>query len=571
MTPHTTERRTSKNWSPRLYIVGIVGLLLVPLILTAVSVWRGAEAAEARVRSERLARAQLTAQTLSSFVDARLATVQALARTPDIRDLGNRPDLQGFLDQALADSPDWLGIEVFEPDGSSIIGAGPGVQQQSIGNRAYFQEALATNTPVIGPAIALQNSRAPAVPLVAPVEFVTGARGALIAWLSTDRLDDALAAAEGEDGIESAVIDGQGSIFARSGGGRSPAIVPVAQEWGGAPLLGGETSVTEIDRAGAPAMLVAVAPVPAAPWTVVVSQPSAAAFSDIRDELRNQLILIGITAVVISVLAYHLVSRLSRAYHRQIEAVGRVDAFVAAASHDLKTPLTAIKALAQLLQRRTSRSNSQDAPWLSDGLAEIDVATNRMTRQINELLDAARFQRGAVLELQRRPTDIVALSRRVAAEQQKTTDHHRIQVNAIADSITGPWDEERLERVVANLVGNAIKYSPTGGDITVQVCREAQPSANGSHESRKALEWAVVTVEDHGMGIPIRDLPYIFERYHRGGNVAEIISGTGIGLAGAKQIVEQHGGAISVVSSEGDGAIFTVRLPMTIVDNAAKN
>jgi signal transduction histidine kinase len=66
------------------------------------------------------------------------------------------------------------------------------------------------------------------------------------------------------------------------------------------------------------------------------------------------------------------------------------------------------------------------------------------------------------------------------------------------------------------------------------------------------------------MGIPSKDLPYVFDHYHRGENVAEIISGTGIGLSGAKQIVEQHGGAISVVSSEGDGSTFTVRLPLTI-------
>jgi signal transduction histidine kinase len=336
--------------------------------------------------------------------------------------------------------------------------------------------------------------------------------------------------------------------------------------------VSGGAGVAEVEGNGAPSTLIAYAPVPSAPWAVVVSQQASAAFSDIRNELRDQLILIGITAVVISALAYHLVSRLSGAYDRQLEAIGRVDAFVAAASHDLKTPLTAIKTLAQLLQRRISRSDRNDAPWLNDGLAEIDAATNRMTRQINELLDASRFQRGAVLELQRRPTDIVALSRRIAAEQQKTTEHHQIRVNAIAESIMGPWDEERLERVVANLLGNAIKYSPTGGDITVQLRRETQTiHGAGSNGEKKGTEWAVLSVEDHGLGIPHKDLPRIFERYHRGQNVAEIISGTGIGLAGAKQIVEQHGGAISVVSSEGDGSTFTVRLPLAVMDQTSKN
>jgi signal transduction histidine kinase len=564
VTPNDSRRSVAGRWSPRLYILGIVGLLLVPLLLTALSVQRGAEAAESRVRSDRLARALLTAQTVSSFIDTQFVALQSLARSPDVRDLGNRPDIRGVLEQALADTPDWESIEVFQEDGWSVVGVGPGVRQINIADRPYFHEGLATDHPIIGPAAPGRRGLVQSVPLIAPVQFVTGANGVLIAWLSTDRLEEALATTARDSDVHIAVVDARGSIFARSGPDALLPVVPAGAEWSINAALTGVAGVTEVQSADNPSMLVAHAPVPSAPWAVVVTQRTAAAYGEIRDQRRDELLLLGITAVVIALLAFHLGNRLTRAYDRQIEAVGRVDAFVAAASHDLKTPLTAVKTLAQLLQRRLARTDRADAPWLSDGLAEIDTATNRMTRQINELLDAARFQRGAGLELQRRPTDLVALTRRVADEQQKTTEHHRIRVGSSSEKLIGPWDEERLERVVANLIGNAIKYSPGGGEIDITLCREsgALPGAWKRGDDR-ATEWALLIVQDRGLGIPSKDLPHIFERFHRGRNVAETISGTGIGLAGAKQIVEQHGGTITAVSSEGAGSTFTVRLPLT--------
>ncbi|MBI3968293.1 MAG: ATP-binding protein, partial [Chloroflexi bacterium] len=114
-------------------------------------------------------------------------------------------------------------------------------------------------------------------------------------------------------------------------------------------------------------------------------------------------------------------------------------------------------------------------------------------------------------------------------------------------------DSFRLERVLANLLSNAIKYSPRGGDIVVTL----------THEETPTRAFAVLSVSDQGMGIPAADLPHVFERFYRAGNVAsEQISGSGIGLAGCCQIVEQHGGQIHADSVEGTGSTFTVRLPL---------
>jgi signal transduction histidine kinase len=102
------------------------------------------------------------------------------------------------------------------------------------------------------------------------------------------------------------------------------------------------------------------------------------------------------------------------------------------------------------------------------------------------------------------------------------------------------------------MLDNAIKYSPAGGDVVVRTWREVDEGQN----------WAIVTIEDQGLGIPASDLPYVFDRFHRGGNVHRHIAGSGIGLTGAKQIVAQHGGAIAVQSAEGEGSTFTLRLPL---------
>jgi PAS domain S-box-containing protein len=229
------------------------------------------------------------------------------------------------------------------------------------------------------------------------------------------------------------------------------------------------------------------------------------------------------------------------------EALRTRDQFVAFLAHDLKNLLTGIKGHAQLLRRRAVRGQALAPEQALAGLATIETATRRMETQIDDLLDATRLRAGKPLDLRRRPTDLVALARQ-AVEQQQATDRHRLRLTATVPSLDGEWDADRLERVLDNLLGNAVKYSPQGGEIGVEVAAE-----DGA---------AVLTVRDHGVGIPAADLPHVFERFWRAGNVEGRIAGTGLGLAGAKDIVEQHGGTIAVESAEGRGSTFTVRLPL---------
>jgi signal transduction histidine kinase len=119
--------------------------------------------------------------------------------------------------------------------------------------------------------------------------------------------------------------------------------------------------------------------------------------------------------------------------------------------------------------------------------------------------------------------------------------------------VVGYWDAARLERVVGNLLANARAYSPAGGPILVTVTRECTPDGSG---------WAVLRVEDHGVGIPAADLPHIGEPFYRASNVRGRLPGSGLGLSGCRRIVEQHGGTLRIDSREGAGTTVTVRVPL---------
>jgi signal transduction histidine kinase len=225
-------------------------------------------------------------------------------------------------------------------------------------------------------------------------------------------------------------------------------------------------------------------------------------------------------------------------------------AFIAAVSHDLKNPIGVIQAQAQLLRRRAKRGKL-DRDQMDRGLETIETAGARMTTLLDELLDLSQLEAGQLVQLQRRPTDLVALVRDCVESYGLVTAHHQIVVEMDPSELIGSWDEVRMRRVVENLLNNAIKYSPDGGRITLAVDCDA---INGAPAGR-------LTVSDEGVGIPERDRPHIFKRFRRGGNVRGI-AGTGIGLAAARQIIIQHGGTIDVASTEGAGSRFTIRLPL---------
>jgi signal transduction histidine kinase len=250
---------------------------------------------------------------------------------------------------------------------------------------------------------------------------------------------------------------------------------------------------------------------------------------------------------------------LERLYGEVRAALDSRDAFLSSVTHDLRTPLTTITGYVQLLQRQVRRTQPAGADRLTEGLRQLELTGTRMRRQVDQLLDVARLQLGQPLELERRPTDLVALARAACREHQVNSDHHQVVLEAREERLVGMWDALRLERLLDNLLGNAIKYSPDGGEVRVTVGQEAGDGA----------QWAVLTVRDPGIGVPEEEVAHIFDRFYRAGNTGREMTGSGIGLASARQIVQDHGGTIGVATAVGKGSVFTVRLPLGSTDDGA--
>jgi PAS domain S-box-containing protein len=231
------------------------------------------------------------------------------------------------------------------------------------------------------------------------------------------------------------------------------------------------------------------------------------------------------------------------------------EAFVSSLAHDLKTPLTGILGHAQLAARHLDRIASQVTEPVNIHVGRIGVATRSLARMIDELVDVTRLRVGAALELQRQPADLVAVVRAVVAQQEGLTGHHLI-VEATVPAVEALVDAPRLERVLGNLLSNAIKYSLEASDVMVQIALADGERGPG----------VTIAVQDRGVGIPAEDLYRIFEPFHRARNVVGVVPGTGLGLAGARAIVEQHGGTIGVESIEGAGTTVWIWLPRTSCD-----
>ncbi len=228
------------------------------------------------------------------------------------------------------------------------------------------------------------------------------------------------------------------------------------------------------------------------------------------------------------------------------------DEFLSTMSHDLRNPITALKGRTQVLLRRLDRLPAEERETFARHLESMDATSDKMDRLIGELVEVTRQRMTQPFALRRGPVDLIRLVRQVTADGAQGSDRHTITVESDGSTLIGEWDETRLDRVLTNLLANAIKYSPAGGEIVVRLSQEQRPSG----------AVARIAVQDQGLGIPVVDLPHIFERFFRAGNVTTSIAGSGIGLAGAQQIVAMHGGTLSVESVEGAGSTFIVELPL---------
>lgn len=532
--------------SQRARVLWVIALAILPLVaLSGFTIWQQYLRDEFLVSTERTYFTQATAYAAESFLDGQVAAVRALAKTPGLAQPRAGEELQRTLERLAADNPDWEGIAVVGADGKTIGGA-----RVELADRPYFQQAMSSGKPAVSPAVLVEGK--PTVMVAVPLE---SRQGAIVVPVATERFVQSLMSRIGSPLVDLTVVDSdQQALGQADAAGKGLARLEIPQV---AAVLGGKTGA-EVAPFRDRSSLIAYAPVSNYGWGVVLTEPTAASFALARRQVLERGAVVAVILAVVGALGWTLAGRLSNAYQSALQARAEAehfsqdlkralharDEFLAAASHDLRNPLSTILSAVELLER------SLDDPAMRDRAAScgdhIQSAAKRMAQQLDAFLDVTRLEAGRPLELKKRQYDLMPLVRVVVAECQQTTQRHRLLMEGPA-MLQASVDAARLQRVVGNLVGNAIKYSPDGGEVNIKL---------EAHDSD-----VIITVRDRGIGIPGADQSRVFERFQRGTNVEGRFQGTGIGLAGAKQIVEQHGGAITLKSQIGKGSTFTVRFP----------
>lgn len=209
-------------------------------------------------------------------------------------------------------------------------------------------------------------------------------------------------------------------------------------------------------------------------------------------------------------------------------------------SHDLRSPLSALTGQAQLLAAR-----AEPGSWVAGRAEAIQRAARHMASMIEDLVDGARFESGR-LRLDLRPVELEPFLRELVLRMSPDVPRERIELPAPAERVAVRADPARLERIVVNLLANALRYAPGPGPVRLEV--------------RPAGVRVVLAVIDHGPGIAAEDRAHLFERYYRG-QASKGTDGVGIGLHSTQLLVRAHGGRIRVEESSGGGATFLVELP----------
>jgi signal transduction histidine kinase len=273
-------------------------------------------------------------------------------------------------------------------------------------------------------------------------------------------------------------------------------------------------------------------------------------------EIRGQLFSPTIRSVPSDSHAGFTIALRDVTARRQKES-RRLD-FYSMIAHDLRSPLSAMLMRSDLMLR--GRRGVLSAEVITD-LRKMDGHMRNLVALINDFLDFARLEE-ASHKLERLPVDLASLVSEVVDEFKPLVENTRQQIfiEIKGGGVVVLGDRRRLQQVVTNLVANAIKFTPAGGNIIMRASTLRSDGTSGSGATGEG-DWCEVIVEDDGLGIPATILPTLFQRYTRAPNTPADVGGTGLGLLIVREIVEAHGGTVGVESTPGQGSRFWFRLP----------
>jgi signal transduction histidine kinase len=428
--------------------------------------------------------------------------------------------------------------------------------------------------------------------------------GVITAELETSRLGAALARRDpgGRTGAQMMLVDAGGRALAHPDAGLSEALADISGYPAVAAVRGSADAGTLRYTTEAGMQLAAFARIPDAGWGLIVERPLSSVLDSTRAARDLALVVLVVAIAAAAVTGVFLANRLvaplralmravdrvatgggptplptrgvievvqlaarvgeledriaARTAERELlldqerharqdaEAAARVkDEFLSTAAHELKTPVTVLRAYAQLLQGSLPAGEGDRT---TSALAALERQTGRLTRLADDLLASSRLALGR-LDLQYEHIDLSTLARETVSQVQMTSRNHQLRLNA-QGSITIEADPDRINQVLVNLITNAVKYSPMGGPVDVTIKEDG--------------EQVTIAVRDEGIGIPAAKQAQLFEQFYQAhARTAHDYGGMGLGLYLSRELVRRHGGEIGIESVEGAGTTVTVHLP----------
>ncbi|MBI4317940.1 MAG: sensor histidine kinase [Chloroflexi bacterium] len=557
-------------------------LVILPLLATLIYDFE----TDFALRTDTILDSQMqTAQAVAALVDdtfdAQIDVAWAFAVNPIVSTLDlNRVD--PYLKRLAPLYAKYDDIAVLDAKGESVgsFVTFPGVRPSGA-DREYFQRVMATNGPFISGVLVSRATGRHITVAAVPVRGEGGGPvGVVIVAQDTSGLPERLASVGLDPGQAIFLADPTGRLAFHT---RRPELSWEERDLSSYPPI--QSAIRQepfrsasTEGAFGGERLVVTTHTPRYHWVVGVSVPRDVAFAPLQRDMLVKLagyavvvILTLLVALVVSAylarpvrrLAAHAMAlgkgdmsqrvsirtgdeleRLGDAFNYMADEVQKAlrlrEEFLTVASHELRTPLTIVKGYSQWLMTREDDEGKRKA------LETIVRQVDRMAELVQDMLDVSQIQAGR-LEFRKQRFDLVALAEEVSDRIQRLTEKHRLLVTAQPPVIVEA-DRERVAVVLTNLIDNAVRYSPAGGNVETRVWRN---------------EEAVVSVRDYGLGIPRGLQPRLFEPFYQIYPAIAGYGGLGLGLYIAKQIVERHSGRIWFESEESKGSTFYFALPLS--------
>lgn len=556
-------------------------VILTPLLILLVLNYKAAfDTRRDQVLSDQLSVAQVVSVIVNDSFDEALSLARSYATDPVILSF-DRERINDYLERLVPIYPEYdSAVALFDTNGI-LIASARRTEPISVADREWFQEVMLTQKPIISNVVISRGSGRPIVVAAAPVFDPDGKlAGTVSSALSIDHFPESLAAVERAPGQHIFLADRTGRLAFYTAKPELAweerdlsAYPPVRTALEGKLFIGEATDSLLGDR-----RMVVTTPTPTYGWVVGVSMPVDVALAPVQQSLRNALMIFAIVVVLSLGLALGLAELLARPLKQLTEhavALGRGELqrrvkittgdelerlgdsfnamadevqralrlreeFLSVASHELRTPLTVIRGYSQWLLTKETDAEKRRV------LQIIVRQASRISELLDEMLTMSEIKAGRV-QLHPERFDLSSAAREVVDRMQMITEKHRLLFFG-EQPIMVEADRNQIEVVLTNLIDNAVRYSPVGGDIELSV-------------SRRDSE-ALVSVRDRGMGIAPEKQRHVFEPFFQIQPAIAGYGGLGLGLFISKDIVERHGGKMWFESELGKGSTFYFTLPL---------